>query len=87
MECNQGIWFLPAVEDKLWLDGSLLLDCFLRELTLKDEHFSPSYRRMTVTLNDVSCLLHIRVGGKLLFHYTLTTDQGIKYLVNYLGLD
>ena len=42
---------------------------------------------MTITLDDVSCLLHIPVGGNPLFHETLTTNQGTEYLVDYLGLD
>jgi len=42
---------------------------------------------MTITLDDVSCLLHIPVGGNLLFHESLSIHQGTEYLVNYLGLE
>jgi len=42
---------------------------------------------MTITLDDVSCLLHIPVGGNMLFHESLSRAQGTEYLVNYLGME
>jgi len=64
-----------------------LLIAFSKRWHSETSSFHLPVGEMTITLDDVSCLLHIPVGGNPLFHETLTTNQGTKYLVDYLGLD
>ncbi|CAJ2647788.1 unnamed protein product [Trifolium pratense] len=40
-----------------------------------------------MTLDDVSCLLHLPLGGRLLDHTSLTKDEGITLIVDLLGSD
>ena len=64
-----------------------LLIAFLERWHSETSSFHLPVGEMTITLDDVSCLLHILVGGNLLFHESLSIHQGTKYLVNYLGLE
>ncbi|MCI42840.1 serine/threonine-protein phosphatase 7 long form-like protein, partial [Trifolium medium] len=40
---------------------------------------------ITVTLDEVSCLLHLPIRDRLLDHTTLSKDEGIELMVNLLG--
>nr|ABE87602.1 hypothetical protein MtrDRAFT_AC153123g9v2 [Medicago truncatula] len=42
---------------------------------------------MTVTLDDVSCLLHLPIDGMLLSHETITWDDAVDSMVTHLGSD
>jgi hypothetical protein len=39
-----------------------------------------------VTLDDVSCLLHLPIDGMLLSHESMTMAKAIKMMVEHLGL-
>jgi len=40
-----------------------------------------------VTLDDVSCLLHLPIDGMLLSHEFITRDNAVDLMVTYLGSD
>ncbi|RHN46794.1 putative protein-serine/threonine phosphatase [Medicago truncatula] len=40
---------------------------------------------MTVTLDDVSCLLHIPIDGMLLSHESISRDDAVEMMMRYLG--
>jgi len=42
---------------------------------------------MTVTLDDVSCLLHLPIEGMLLSHEFITQDDAVDSMVRHLGSD
>lgn len=42
---------------------------------------------MSITLDDVSCLLHIPIRGKLLDHFRLSRDEVVEMMVTYLLVD
>jgi hypothetical protein len=40
---------------------------------------------MTVTLDDVSCLLHLPIDGMLLSHESISKDDAVSMMMQYLG--
>lgn len=40
---------------------------------------------MSITFDDVSCLLHLLIRGKLLDHERIRKDQALELMVDYLG--
>jgi len=40
-----------------------------------------------VTLDDVSCLLHLPIDGMLLSHSTISRDEAVEWMVEQLGSD
>lgn len=42
---------------------------------------------MSITLDDVSCLLHLPIRGKLLYQERISKDEALEMLVDYLGVD
>jgi hypothetical protein len=40
-----------------------------------------------VTLDDVSCLLHLPIDGMLPSHEGMTRDDAVEIMVRYLGSD
>lgn len=42
---------------------------------------------MSITLDDVSCLLHLPIRGKLLDHWRIIKNEALKYIVDYIGVD
>jgi len=40
-----------------------------------------------VTLDDVSCLLHLPVGAMLLAHEGMTKDEAVEMIIQHLGAD
>ncbi|MCI87878.1 putative IMP dehydrogenase/GMP reductase, partial [Trifolium medium] len=42
---------------------------------------------ITVTLDDVSCLLHLPLTSRLLDHTSLTKEEGVVVLVDLLGAE
>jgi hypothetical protein len=47
--------------------------------------FHLPFGEMTVTLNDVSCLLHLTSDGMLLSHESMTRDNAVEMMMRYLG--
>ncbi|MCI64765.1 putative IMP dehydrogenase/GMP reductase, partial [Trifolium medium] len=44
-------------------------------------------REITVSLDDVSCLLHLPLTGFLLDHTSLPKEEGVVVLVDLLGAE
>lgn len=42
---------------------------------------------MSITLDDVSCLLHLSIRGIFLDHGRITKDEALKMMVDHLGDD
>jgi len=40
-----------------------------------------------VTLDDVSCLLHLHLDGMLLFHKNMKRDEVVEMMIQHLGDD
>ena len=40
---------------------------------------------MTVTLDDVACLLHLPIDGMLLSHRSISRDEAVELMETYLG--
>ena len=49
--------------------------------------FCLPFGEMTVTLDDVSCLLHLPIDGMLLSHETITRGDAVDSMVTHLGSD
>jgi len=45
------------------------------------------FGKMTVTLDDVSCLLHLPIEGMLLTHESMTWDEAMEMMIQHLGVD
>ncbi|MCI75449.1 serine/threonine-protein phosphatase 7 long form-like protein, partial [Trifolium medium] len=50
-------------------------------------NFHMPTREITVALDDVSCLLHLPITGRLLDRTPLSKADGIDVMVNLLGAD
>ena len=42
---------------------------------------------MSITLDDVSCLLHLPIRGKLLDHGRINKDEELELIVDYMVVD
>lgn len=42
---------------------------------------------MSITLDDVSCLLHLPIRGKPLDHWRINKDEALELMVNYLEVN
>ncbi|XP_050875957.1 protein MAIN-LIKE 1-like [Lathyrus oleraceus] len=42
---------------------------------------------MYITLDDVSCLIHIMIRGNLIDHGRIKKDEALELMVNYMGVD
>jgi hypothetical protein len=40
-----------------------------------------------VTLDDVSCLLHLPINGMLLSHEAMTQNNAVEWMVEHMGID
>ena len=49
--------------------------------------FHLPFGEMTVTLDDVSCLLHLPIDGMLLSHEAITRDVPMEWMMTHLGSD
>ena len=42
---------------------------------------------MSITLDQISCLLYILIKGRLVDHGGITKDEALEMMVDYLGAD
>jgi len=47
--------------------------------------FHLPFGEMTVTLDDVACLLHLPIDGMLLSHGSISRDEAVELMETYLG--
>jgi len=62
-----------------------LICVFVKRWYEETSSFHLLFGEMTVTLNDVACLLHLPIDGMLLSHGTITRDETVELMETYLG--
>jgi hypothetical protein len=68
------------------IDHSLIC-AFVERWHEETSSFHLSFGEMTVTLDDVSCLLHLPIDDMLLSHAFISRDDAVEWMVTYLGSD
>jgi len=58
-----------------------LICAFLERWHEETSSFHLPFGEMTLTLDDVSCLLHIPIDGMLLSHSSITRDEAVEWMV------
>jgi len=64
-----------------------LICAFMERWHEETSSFHLLFGEMTVTLDDVSCLLHLPIDGMLLSHSTISRDKAVEWMVEQLGSD
>jgi len=64
-----------------------LICAFVERWHEETSSFHLPFGEMTVTLDDVSCLLHLPIDGMLLSHEAITRDVAVEWMVTHLGSD
>jgi len=62
-----------------------LLFAFVERWHEETSSFHLSFGEMTVTLDDMSCLLHLPIDGMLLSHETISRNDMVDMMMRYLG--
>jgi len=68
------------------IDHSLIC-AFVERWHEETSSFHLPFGEMTVTLDDMACLLHIPIDGMLLSHRTITRDEAVEWMEEHLGYD
>ncbi|XP_050878283.1 protein MAINTENANCE OF MERISTEMS-like [Lathyrus oleraceus] len=53
----------------------------------RDLVISFPFGEMSITLDNVLCLLHLLIRGKLLDHERISKDEALELMVDYVGVD
>jgi hypothetical protein len=64
-----------------------LCSAFAERWHEETSNFHLPFREMTVTLDDVSCLLHLLIDGMLLSHKSMTRGEAMEMMIEHLGAD
>ena len=64
-----------------------LICAFVERWHEETSSFHLLFGEMTVTLDDVACLLHISIDDMLLSHGTITRDEVVEWMEEHLGSD
>ncbi|XP_050902122.1 protein MAIN-LIKE 1-like [Lathyrus oleraceus] len=64
-----------------------MLNAFVERWHTETSSFHITLCEISITLDNVSCLLHLSIGEKLLDHGRISKDETLKLMVDYLGLD
>lgn len=62
-----------------------LISAFAERWHEETSSFHLPFGEMIMTLDDVSCLLHLQINGMLLSHETITRDNAVEMKIRYLG--
>lgn len=62
-------------------------NAFVERWNTETPSFHLPLGEMSITLEDVSCLLHLSIRGKLLDHGRIRKDEALKIMIEYLGVD
>ena len=65
----------------------VLCSAFAERWHEETSSFHLPFGEMTVTLDDVSCLLHLPIDGMLLAHEGMTRDEAVEMMIQDLGAD
>ena len=79
----QGIglgWFQDTSYNMI--DHSLIC-AFVERWHEETSSFHLPFEEITVTLNDVSCLLHLPIDGMLLSHWFISRDEAVEWMKTY----
>jgi len=81
-----------SVSDHSWLQDTSynqfdhdLIYAFAGRWHEETSSFHVLFREMTVTFDDVSCLLHLFIDGMLLSHESISRDDAVEMMRRYLG--
>jgi hypothetical protein len=83
--CGTGIGWLQDTSYNI-IDHALIC-AFTERWHEETSSFHLSFGEMTVTLDDVASLLHIPIDGMLLSHRSISRDEAVECMVEYLGSD
>ena len=64
-----------------------LISAFVERWHEETSSFYLPFGEMTVTLDNVSCLLHLPIDGMLLSHELISRDDAVDLMIRYLGSD
>lgn len=87
----QSVLFLYGMKDICMTSYALvnhdMLNAFLERWHSETSSFHLSHGEMSITLDDVLCLLHLHISGRFLDHGRITKDEAVEMMVEYLGVD
>ncbi|CAL5195782.1 unnamed protein product [Lathyrus oleraceus] len=64
-----------------------MLNAFVERWITKTSSFHLPHGEMFITLEEISCLLHLSIKGKLLDHEKINRDDALVLVVDYLGVN
>lgn len=64
-----------------------MLNAFVEKWHSETLSFHLPLGDISITLDDVSCLLHLPIRGRLLGHWRITKDETFEMMIDYLGDD
>lgn len=64
-----------------------MLSAFMEKWNSKTSSFHLPTREMSITLDDVSSLLHLTIKGRLLHHSIISRPNALDMMVLYLRVD
>jgi len=62
-----------------------LICAFVERWHEETSSFHLPFGEMTVTLDDVACLLHLPIDDRLLSHGSISRDEAVELMETYLG--
>ncbi|XP_050891419.1 protein MAIN-LIKE 1-like [Lathyrus oleraceus] len=63
----------------------MILNAFMERWHSGTSSFHLPFGEMSITIDDVLCLLHLSIRGRLLDHWRITKDEALMMMVDYLG--
>lgn len=63
-----------------------MLNAFVERCHSKTLSFHLPLDEMSITVDDVSCLLYLLIMGRLLDHWRITKDEALEMMKDYLGV-
>ena len=64
-----------------------MLNAFVERWHTETSPFHLSLGEMSITLDDLSCLLYLLIRGKLLDHWRVTKDEALEMMVDYMRVN
>lgn len=70
------------MHDRLFTVNHRMLNAFVERWHTDTSSFHLPLGEMSITLDNVSCLLHLSIRGKLIYHGRITKDEELKMMVD-----
>lgn len=64
-----------------------MLNTFMERWHSETSSFHLPLDEMSITFDNVSCLLHLSIRGRLIDHESITKDEALKVMLDYLGVN